>query len=580
MVRKHTILVILLLVGCLSLAKSAQAVQHLEASVSDSDQDELKHRVEMEPGAVFKAVDTDGDGLSDFQEVHKYLTDPAKRDTDGDGLPDGDWNERREYSYSVRSIFQFMPPFDKAALNDDFQDARVLEERDDYVEMEVIHYPLATAGKSIIANPNWQKDYAGMTQYLKPGITTNWDAKMREDLLEELKTDEIIIDNLTDKQVVEKVASWLMKKSRSLDKVFTTYYIHYPEGKPNIYPGLEHVFEHEFNRDKDNYNWTIKEHYEHELLGSGMFYNKTHGSCTSFAVYLTTVLRAVGIPTRMIIVTPAVDASDEGQIRLAKGRITHNRVREVMLAGFRRSNQGFTAHTFNEVYVGNRWRRLNYSKLGQPILDERLFGLHTHLYTFNDLSEVDLAPTWGLRYGKSEKSVVFKYDNPYSVVTLSDLFGSHSNIPNPPAIAQYKSSGSLPNIFIMEPPRSRESDFSIWQEVISIVKDVTWSKTGRHHTKKSYDEIFDGTHNKKSGDIIVLLFSLDTKERIPCEYEDLLPRPWSEIEATLEEGKTVEIMGKAHYLNVIVLAAPARTQLKQLIRESRHLNDLKTHEGT
>ncbi len=34
--------------------------------------------------------DTDGDGLSDGDEVHKYHTDPLKRDTDGDGLSDGD----------------------------------------------------------------------------------------------------------------------------------------------------------------------------------------------------------------------------------------------------------------------------------------------------------------------------------------------------------------------------------------------------------------------------------------------------------------------------------------------------------
>ena len=35
-------------------------------------------------------VDTDGDGLTDYQEVHIYLTDPLKADTDGDGLSDRD----------------------------------------------------------------------------------------------------------------------------------------------------------------------------------------------------------------------------------------------------------------------------------------------------------------------------------------------------------------------------------------------------------------------------------------------------------------------------------------------------------
>ena len=56
------------------------------------------------------AIDRDGDGLSDFQEVHKYLTDPNKKDSDNDGKPDGDWLERREYQYTIRSVVQVMKP--------------------------------------------------------------------------------------------------------------------------------------------------------------------------------------------------------------------------------------------------------------------------------------------------------------------------------------------------------------------------------------------------------------------------------------------------------------------------------------
>ncbi len=427
-------------------------------------------------------VDGDGDGLPDFQEIHKYLTDPAKKDTDGDGVSDGDWSERREYTYSVRSILRFMPPLDKNALNDDFQDARILDKRDDYIELEVIHYPLTTTHESIEGNPNWQRDYAGMTEYLHAGVTTNWDAKMKQDLLDELKADGITIDKLTDKQVVKKVSSWLMGKSRSLDKVFTTYYIHFPNAQPRVYPGLEEAFEGEFNRDKNSYDWTIDQHLERELLGKGMFYNKIHGSCTSFAVYLTTVLRALGIPTRMIIVTPVVDASNGEQLRWVKDRITHNKVREIMLAGLRKSSQGFTAHTFNEVYVGKRWHRLNYNKLGQTILDEQYFGLHTHLYTFNDLSEANLASTWGLRYGKGIRSAIFKHSNPYTAVTLSDFFGCHSNSPNPPFTAKDLPSSQLPNIFILEPSRIRGQGLSMYDEVFSIVKYVTRNNiTGYNH---------------------------------------------------------------------------------------------------
>jgi beta-lactamase regulating signal transducer with metallopeptidase domain len=87
------------------------------------------------------SLDSDGDGLSDYDEIHKYLTDPAKKDSDGDGIPDGDWNERREYTYSVRTVLRYMPPFHEEGLNDDFQDGRVLKQTNEYIEIEVIHYP-------------------------------------------------------------------------------------------------------------------------------------------------------------------------------------------------------------------------------------------------------------------------------------------------------------------------------------------------------------------------------------------------------------------------------------------------------
>src|SRR5262245_39809007 len=97
--------------------------------------------------------DSDGDGLSDFAERHKYLTDPTKKDTDGDGVPDGDWRERREYQYTVRVVVQVMKPVTPDFLNDDHQDARVLDETDQYVELEVFLYPFTTVAASIRPDP-------------------------------------------------------------------------------------------------------------------------------------------------------------------------------------------------------------------------------------------------------------------------------------------------------------------------------------------------------------------------------------------------------------------------------------------
>ena len=114
-------------------------------------------------------ADTDGDGLSDFQEIHKYLTDPAKKDTDGDGIPDGDWKERREYAYTVRSLLIVMRPAEVEAMNDDFQDARLVEDHGSYVGVEVIHYPLGTASETIVGNPRWRAEAAALRAWIESG---------------------------------------------------------------------------------------------------------------------------------------------------------------------------------------------------------------------------------------------------------------------------------------------------------------------------------------------------------------------------------------------------------------------------
>ncbi|HBE78361.1 MAG TPA: hypothetical protein DDW65_11370 [Firmicutes bacterium] len=129
--------------------------------------------------------DSDGDGLSDFQEIHKYFTDPYNKDSDSDGIPDGDWNERREYTYTVKTIIRIIPLESDFNFDDDFQDTRVLERTPDYIELEVIHYPLNTCNEVIPENPNWQKGDAQMQEYLRPRPSANWDAKMRKDLIAE-----------------------------------------------------------------------------------------------------------------------------------------------------------------------------------------------------------------------------------------------------------------------------------------------------------------------------------------------------------------------------------------------------------
>jgi hypothetical protein len=391
----------------------------------------LPASAEQPPSAAARAaapdVDTDGDGLPDFQELHKYRTDPNKKDTAGQGVPDGDWQQRREFTYSVRAVIRIMPPYNLQAMTDDYQDVRVLRETKDYAELEVVVYPFNSNADAIHGNPGWKRDYAGMKEYLAPGVTTNWDEAMRQDLLRELAKDGIDPDQLTDKALVEKVSGWLHQRCK-YRYMFCTFYIGFEGGKAAILPGLEP----NFDREKGDKRWTVQQQLEHEVLGKQMWANKSVGTCTSAAVLQTTVLRALGIPTRMILCIPLADASDPAQVELADKGLTHHRVRRDVYLGLRSGGSGFTSHTYCEAFVGGRWRRLNYSKLGQNVLDPHCLGLMLHVHTFRDLSEANLAATWGTRYAKGRRDEAFPHNNPYRLLAVSDQFGKHGKVPNPP----------------------------------------------------------------------------------------------------------------------------------------------------
>ncbi|MBR4777512.1 MAG: cellulose binding domain-containing protein, partial [Lachnospiraceae bacterium] len=55
----------------------------------DYDKDGLSNKEEEELGTLLYGVDSDYDDLTDYDEVHKYNTNPVLADTDGDGASDG-----------------------------------------------------------------------------------------------------------------------------------------------------------------------------------------------------------------------------------------------------------------------------------------------------------------------------------------------------------------------------------------------------------------------------------------------------------------------------------------------------------
>jgi hypothetical protein len=369
--------------------------------------------------------DADRDGLSDFHERHKYFTDPKKADSDGDGVPDGDWDERREYSYSVQAVMHVMAPFDVASMSDDYQDVRVLEERPDLLEFEVVIYPFNTVASALVSSSDWRKPPPELKPFVSPGLCANWDKELQQRLAAELAERGVELAELDDAETARAVSKWLMERSAFEDS-FTTFALEFERGRPRV---PEHR-RAEIDATLARFGRTLEQQLERELFGKGMFTHKIHGSCTSSAIYLSTGLRAAGLPTRTVLVTPLVDANDEREVAWLDARITHVGLRAKLKKAAESQRNSWTSHTFNEVFVGGRWRRLNYSELGQNVLDDAL-GLMVHVHTFGDHSEGRLLG-WGDRERHPMHATLFGGPNPYSCVSLSDRFGAHAKVPNEP----------------------------------------------------------------------------------------------------------------------------------------------------
>ena len=347
----------------------------------------------------------------------------------------------KEDTYTLTSVLRVLPPADPAAMSDDFQDVRVLSQDKDSVTVEVTYYPLYQ--QAIGEDPDWRKDDAGMTAYLKPTPAENCDPAMRRDLLAQLKQDGINPDALTDKALVEQVSRWAMRRAQTTD-AFAIWDVYYPDGKPAVFPALRAAFD----QYKPDPAWTDQQVFDREALGRSMFYGKIHGSCTSSSIYLTTIFRALGIPTRTVLCIPPFDPNDDAQAAKFYAAVHNNTVRETVRAGMDGVN-GFDNHLFNEVYVGHHWIRLNYDRLGQPILDSFYYGLLTHIATSADLSKTPLARTWGVRYaGLSTDQPKLSSVNPYMLLSVSDHFGANAHLSNPAVpIAELRAvtiSGLLP----------------------------------------------------------------------------------------------------------------------------------------
>ncbi len=360
-------------------------------------------------------TDTDGDGLSDFHEVHKYRTDPKRADSDGDGVPDGDWSERREFTYTVRSIVEVLRPVTPETLHDDFQDARVLREAQDRVQLEVVHYPYSTANDAL--GRLGRGATSDSARWLEPGPTSDASPALGEAIRAALAADGIDCADLEDPAAVARIATWLCRHASYRDgfTVFTTAFD--AEGSPFVPEELQ-----------AHMKGDPLECWPREISARSMFERGERGSCTSSAIYLTGCLRALGIPTRTILTIPLFDAGDDREWAMVRERITAPGVQRALLTGMSGLERHWASHTMNEVLLGGHWWRLDYGELGVGSLRPDRFGLSTRVGTFHDWADARAWETIGRRQTLHLRDAVLDGANPYSALVVDEEFGVHSTL--------------------------------------------------------------------------------------------------------------------------------------------------------
>ena len=358
-------LMTILILGAVLLPMARAQKQSIDNAL-DVDKDGLENRLESELGTNPKSSDTDGDGLSDYDEYCKYRTDPTKKDSDEDGKPDGDWQERREYAYSIRATCEIRPPSSLEMINDLYQDARSVKKKatlSDARVVEVLIFPFATA--HVYAQP-FPKDDSDkeLREYIQPTASMNFSPEMTEEI------EDIVQGAATDVEAIEKMLQW-MNSETSLEKRLPHWeYLNIFDGKI--------VWHKSFGSPARD-----EQFLETNFLGDSMFKNKVHGTCSSIAISRGAMFRAAGLPTRLIQTLPLMTRYSEDPEPLAD----QLRMRAMAKGYDWGPGSGGANHTYNEVFLNNRWVRVDNSIGTGPFVGDKLFIKAWSAPSWNNLKE-------------------------------------------------------------------------------------------------------------------------------------------------------------------------------------------------
>lgn len=380
-------------------------------ALSDADKDGLEDELEHKIGTDTAQVDTDGDGLADYDEYCKYRTDATKADSDGDGKIDSDWDERREYTYTIRAICEINNPVDLEDMNDLFQDARVIAKQTptSHTRYEILLYVDSQPHLLPTKFPYTQRFPSAVERYTQRAFATNFSPKTQEEvhlLISGCRSDLEVIERvqleMAQMRLVYEGAAFLYCRVEDGNQLVMTQ-----DPLEALKPESRKVFR------------TEEQLLEGIFYGDSMFRARQHGVCDSRATLRATMLKAAGIPTRVTLAIPLVYYY-EGE----EEELTRNLKREALGTGYvfptpkTPEHTWIVNHSYNEVYVNNKWIRLDQDLNEGPVHNDE--HIYLKIISFADWSEVDFTRSWSREQWFTHR--------PYKTVELSDAEPEHTPV--------------------------------------------------------------------------------------------------------------------------------------------------------
>ena len=371
-------------------------------TLQDTDRDGLDDGLEAELGTFPTTPDTDADGLTDYEEYCKYRTNPTLADSDGDGTPDSDWNERREYTYSIRAVLELKPPWNLKSMNDLFQDARLMENTSSkYQKVEVIIYPHASPVLLPTSYP-YQLTSETFRKYIQPTTDLNYSPEMQAEIQSILSGATHTLD------VLAKLQHEIGKRKLTIPLYAPFVYTCMNNGKLVVDPTF---FE---SLDREVTDQEIEEALAVNYFGDSMFRRRQYGACISRARLFTTMLRAAGIPARVSMSVPMLYYyKGTGEWK----RLMKNLSNEAVTGSYSYEKPtvpnevAIVGHSQVEVYLNNHWIRLGYQLNEGPVFagTDQVF---IKIIDASDFTEIDFTKTWS--------PVQWVKERPYRTIELSD----------------------------------------------------------------------------------------------------------------------------------------------------------------